>query len=342
MRLLRELVPNLIDKVLLYFSFNPDSPEEDFKKRNIAQLVLKLKDEFSIGDDSNRIKELVNICDSLCDIMPLKNISRDPMGYDSCYYWGGKFSNGAYYRKMSFSDREKYFDTWENAVFGFKFVYEKYKKFVLPLVYTNFDGIESIGTCFIVGRSFIVTARHCLEGSKSISIGKIPFANYSGAQVLYHSNVNIDIAVIVVKELPEYGFVCECECNVLDKVITMGYPRIPGYTCFQTVEEATISAIPEKRFAVTEGQVAAEAQQLWSRENLFLITAKIKGGNSGGPVINEFGECIGVVSSIPFSEGGDYDDLGYGTAIPIKFAAEIVDGGECEEVDNINFVQYRD
>ena len=56
----------------------------------------------------------------------------------------------------------------------------------------------------------------------------------------------------------------------------MGYPKIPGFNCFQTAEEAVISAVPEKRFTVTEGQVAAEAQQIWSRDKFFLITAKNK------------------------------------------------------------------
>lgn len=121
----------------------------------------------------------------------------------------------------------------------------------------------------------------------------------------------------------------------------MGYPQIPGYTCFLTAEKAVISSIPEKRFVATEGQIVAEAQEIWSKENLFLITAKIRGGNSGGPVINRFGNCVGIVSGKPFSEGSAYDDLGYGTAIPAKFAIEMLENlSDHHCVTNINFAEY--
>ena len=92
----------------------------------------------------------------------------------------------------------------------------------------------------------------------------------------------------------------------------MGYPKIPGFNCFQTAEEAVISAVPEKRFTVTEGQVAAEAQQIWSRE-----------------------------SNTPFADGGDYDDLGYGTVMPASFSISMIADGSFRQPDpSVRFVQY--
>lgn len=82
--------------------------------------------------------------------------------------------------------------------------------------------------------------------------------------------------------------------KVLQDVLVMGYPKIPTFT---------------------------------NKAELMLITAKIRGGNSGGPIINEEGSIVGVACQKPdySSNNGDYDDLGYGIAIPIKYVSDIIE-----------------
>jgi S1-C subfamily serine protease len=64
--------------------------------------------------------------------------------------------------------------------------------------------------------------------------------------------------------------------------------------------------------------------------------------NSGGPIINKNGSVVGV--SVNISSGdGDYDDLGYGTVIPIKYVIEeIVNTSEKFILDasNTKFVDF--
>ncbi len=73
-----------------------------------------------------------------------------------------------------------------------------------------------------------------------------------------------------------------------------------------------------------------------------LITAKIRGGNSGGPIVNEEGSVVGVSCQIPNYEGdiGDYDDLGYGIVIPIKYLFEILSEKKTMNVPHDFYREY--
>ena len=54
-----------------------------------------------------------------------------------------------------------------------------------------------------------------------------------------------------------------------------------------------------------------------------LVTARIRGGNSGGPIIDSNGAVVGVAFSEPMSKG-DYDEMGYGIAYPIDLFYEML------------------
>lgn len=47
-----------------------------------------------------------------------------------------------------------------------------------------------------------------------------------------------------------------------------------------------------------------------------LISARVKGGNSGGPVIGLAGKVVGVVAQLSAEAEGRPDILGYGVVIP--------------------------
>ena len=57
-----------------------------------------------------------------------------------------------------------------------------------------------------------------------------------------------------------------------------------------------------------------------------LITARITRGNSGGPVINQNGSLVGIACQLVDSdaENGEYDDLGYGVAVPVSYLRDII------------------
>lgn len=294
-------------------------------------------------DSVSHAQDIILICDALCNQnIGFVCLKRDnSLGYNNIYYWAGYMSDGSYFQKMSIEERSGLCRVLENTIYGCKYTFEKCKSFVIPIVYTDKEDKESIGTGFLWGNNYIVTARHCIHNAKNISFGKIDYSKYKDAKVYYHKNDYVDIALVKISPLNITGFCLEDEVSIFEKVITIGYPKIPGFTCFQTAEQATVSSLPEKRLTVTEGEIAAKAQEIWSKENLFLITAKIKGGNSGGPVVNQHGNCIGIVSALPFAEGGIYDDLGYGTVVPARLAMEMEQNlSQHQEIGFVNFIPY--
>lgn len=193
--------------------------------------------------------------------------------------------------------------------YGFPYIYTEYKKIVLPVIVKNAKGDIEMGTCFRFNTG-ILTAKHCLTAEE------VSIQGYTADQlkqcpvIISRDDEYMDMAYI---ELGEQSPIFHDEANVLDEVLAMGYPKIPMFNEFCTAERASVSSI------ATKGAVASLANQYMtpSVERLMLITARIRGGNSGGPIINEDGAVVGVAFAEPFFDG-NYDDMGYGIAYPIS------------------------
>lgn len=208
-------------------------------------------------------------------------------------------------------------------IYGFPYILRAYNSYILPIIYKTKKGDTTIGTTFLT-LGGIATAKHCLVGAESLAIKHIDKKILENSKILIHKNPLMDLAFIKFPtDKTHLGIYLIEEGNVLDDVLALGFPKVPGFHNFLTAEKAQISS----RFTATTGQIAAEASDIWIKEKLLLITAKIKGGNSGGPIINRNGALVGIASQMPASEG-DYDNLGYGTVIPSSFLTLLKEEGE--------------
>lgn len=226
-----------------------------------------------------------------------------------------------------------------SLVFGFTFINKYASNKVQPLLHVNNYNDHAIGTTFNFKHG-IATAKHCIEGAKTIGIKNFSKESLLNSRFLIHKNKEIDVLFIELKNktfLLDKTFFLTSEGEILDNILALGFPKIPGFHSFLTSETAKISS----RYTATSGNVAAIAEDIWMKENLILITAKIRAGNSGGPILNDRGEVVGISSNVPISEG-NYDDLGYGTVIPISFLDEIIDGENFVEFDTskIEFIDF--
>ncbi|MBQ8760917.1 MAG: trypsin-like peptidase domain-containing protein, partial [Bacteroidales bacterium] len=149
-------------------------------------------------------------------------------------------------------------------------------------------------------------------------------------------NPAIDIAYIYTGEPSE---VYRDTPEVLDDVLVMGYPRVALFLNFLTAEMATISTMVKARMTPSRGSIAATAKTIWTGEqDLLLITAKIKGGNSGGPIINNRGCVVGVAFADP-SAKGLYDEIGYGVGMPIQVLEDII---AKRQTMSVNFIDWKE
>lgn len=260
---------------------------------------------------------VVKICEKLCESGVLSSVKKDgTLGLGNNYIFVNNID--------LWRERRNSFSIYYNSkVYGFDYIYRIYKDAVIPIVYKSNQGDYSIGTGFKI-HGGIATAKHCLEGASCISIKGYKKEELNSKKIYISQNPEIDIAFIdIVCKDPNLTSFTE-DGSIMQEVLTMGYPKIPAFTDFLTAELATISCIAESRITPTKGTIAAFGENIFSKMELMLITAKIKGGNSGGPVINNNGSVVGIACQSPHFEG-DYDDLGYGIAVPIKYLNEIVE-----------------
>ncbi|SKD08423.1 serine protease Do [Chitinophaga ginsengisegetis] len=264
------------------------------------------------------------------------------------YYKSHYYTNKGHYQ----TDISKY-GGYDLLVEGFLAVRERFSPVVLPLSLVKPDGDLSVGSCFVYKPGVVITARHCIEKLDKVSLlandGSIIEVN----EVYFSANENLDIAVLLIDDRPfseiemhcttpkpegigpremdalnflnEPSIVLFAPGQVLDEILTMGYPPITG---FEAIQIADKTAINSTLFRTSKGEILAEERKYMDGIEYILINAKVKGGNSGGPIFDKLGRIIGMVVEIPtdFKNHLEIDKLGYGLALPSMYMKEMLDG----------------
>ena len=225
------------------------------------------------------------------------------------------FYGDCYYSMITakFTEEIAAYNIFEFLVFGFPLIRNHFEKSVLPLIVTLKDDGDSIGSGFLLDSNRFVTAAHCIKDSKTIQIPGWNPATHRLNSIYIPTDERIDLAVLTfdADPFPDAPKFKMQSFNVLDEVLSMGYPPIPGFQNFLVSETGRVAGYLKS----TVGQVVTRAESYLDRQDKILISARVKGGNSGGPVVSKTGQVIGVVTAVP-GDNGLTDTLGYGIAIP--------------------------
>ncbi len=308
--------PKLILELLHYFSLSNET-DGNPGERSVMNFCGKHLVEIE-GKKKHKYQPIIidRICRKLCDKGYLQGLNiSDCMGLHNNYMFTDNINK---------YNLETITNHMNSIVYGFEYVYNTYKDWVIPLIGAE-DNQTTVGTGFRYSTG-IVTAKHCVSDVDQLSIKGYTAEQLKKAVVYVSDNENLDIAFIDLNE--KENAVVLAEGKIMDEILTMGYPQIPTFTGFLTAEKATISSKAEARITPTKGTIAAIGKQYMMKIDAYLITAKIRGGNSGGPVINACGQVVGIACQIPnYDEDSEkYDDLGYGVAIPSEYIEEVVVG----------------
>ncbi len=155
-----------------------------------------------------------------------------------------------------------------------------------------------LGSGFALGENCVITNVHVIEGASSITV-----RSYDGRQypaTIFCQDENLDIAVLAVSGAAFTPLPCADinDAKIGDDIYTIGAPNSLSYT-------------------LTKGVISTKSRQVQGNDYI-QIDAAINQGNSGGPLLNEYGAVLGI-NTLKAT-----DSEGIGFSIPIAKALSLL------------------
>lgn len=229
---------------------------------------------------------------------------------------------GKFFLSVEYQKRVVEYGGMNCLVNGWHFTKKLIENSIFHLVHTHHDLSLESGTAFIIEGGYILTANHCVKGAKKVSIhapNEIAVKGY-----WHYKDDRYDIALLKIDKkinLKELGL---ANYRLLENIMSVGFPPISGLNPFQVCSTGELISFEE---AYLDGQ-----------PNL-VINARLKGGNSGGPIMNKLGFVIGLLIRIPNDPQNqdEYDQLGFGLALPVEIINEFLQlvNNESDEVEYV-------
>lgn len=170
------------------------------------------------------------------------------------------------------------------------------------------EGTQTGTGIIMTSDGYIITNSHVVYGSNKVTVVLEDKTEYGG--MLIGADPKTDLAVIKIspkEEITPAEFGSSDDLVVGELAIAIGNPL--GFDFASSVTSGIISGLNRK--------ITIEDTEL----TLIQTDAAINHGNSGGPLVNSYGQVIGITSAKISGE----DTEGMGFAIPINNTVSIVD-----------------
>lgn len=164
------------------------------------------------------------------------------------------------------------------------------------------------GSGFVYAPEHVMTNAHVVAGTRSVRI-ELKRQSYSARVVVYDSNLDLAVLHVPGLEAPVMPFSDEV-ARTGDDAIVLGFPLDGPYNA-QSARVRDVGDIT--------GPDIYESDTV-TRE-VYTIKALVRSGNSGGPLVAEDGEVLGVI----FAAAADNQNVGY--AVTAAQADDVADAG---------------
>lgn len=192
-------------------------------------------------------------------------------------------------------------------------IYKKVNPSVVSVISTTSEGTGSGSGVIMSKDGYIITNNHVVEGAQSVSV-QLSDGTSLDAEII-GTDEQTDLAVIKVtptSDLTAAEFGDSDELEPGEYAYAIGSPG--GVQFANTITGGRISAI--NRDLTVNDRVMT----------LIQTDASINNGNSGGALINKYGQVVGITSAkLSGNAFGSATVEGMGFAIPINTAKDIVD-----------------
>ncbi len=145
-------------------------------------------------------------------------------------------------------------------------------------------GGVATGTCFAVSADGLVaTAHHVVAGAKRLRVAFVG-GDFMDATIVT-ATAATDLAILRVSGVRQEVYLplgAPGDLGVGDRVFTIGFP---------------VTSILGEEPKYTDG-VVSSLSGVQGEATLLQITVPVQPGNSGGPLLNEAGEVVGIISSV--------------------------------------------
>src|SRR5687768_11787556 len=172
---------------------------------------------------------------------------------------------------------------------------------------------EARGSGFIVSADgYILTNNHVVQGFDRVEVTLTDRRTFPARVIGRDETTDVAVLKIDQRNLPYANLGDDAATKIGEWVVAIGNPLGLDFT----VTAGIVSAKGRG------SQEVAVNRNSWAITDFIQTDAAINPGNSGGPLVNVRGEVIGINTAIA-SQTGFYS--GYGFAIPITLAKEVLD-----------------